>query len=380
MKKNRLAALLLAMAMSATVLTGCAGPEDVDTPDDGASTQAPDAGTSAPAELKLEVVSEDDSAMTLRYGEYTFEIDKTIPIKDRHIVGIFENVVHQFGQILDTGIHMAGDEYGAKCEQMGGTDWIADESIDIIDNLIASGVDGLIIAAIDEEAFTAAAHRALEAGIPVVGYNSPMEQEARWATVGVDVYSVAEAVVTPFLKDIYDTYGGGKILVFGSLADNEPTTRKKALMDVAASYGDGVFDILEVNVTGDDTAVYSAIENAMLANSDIVGAYSVNGAQYVFGQYLKDNDVGNMKSDKPIFTAGHDLFPESLENVKDGWESYLVSQDPVNQGYVPTKMLCDFYTNYDISVFEDVYLDPVVVNADNVQTYLDKLAAGELVL
>lgn len=380
MKKRRLFAMLLAVVMMASALAGCGGSNSSESSTtDTEKTEPKDITGEAPAELKLTVVEESDTAMTLQYGEYTFEIDKTIPIEKRHIVGIFENVASDFGQILDTGIRQAGTEYGSKTEQMGGTDWTADECINIIDNLIASNVDGLIIAAIDEEAFTAAAHRAMEAGIPVLGYNSPMEETARWATVGVDVYSVAKGVVTPFLESIYETYGGGKVLVFGALANNEPTTRKQALVDVAATYGDA-FEIIEVNVNGDSTEIYSAIENVMLANDDIVGAYSVDGAQFVFAQYLKDNDIGNMNSDAPIFTAGHDLFAESLENVKDGWESYLVSQDPVNQGYVPAMMLSAFYTNYDISVFENVILDPVVVDASNVQEYLDKLDAGELVM
>lgn len=378
------ATFAICSAVTAAMLMGCGADKTVDTSDLDTDAVTENATINTPAASApdgVKVISDDANTIQYAYGDYEFSVDKNVDIKDREIVAVFENVSIPFAQLLDSGITNAKNEYGINAYQMGGTAWDATESMDIIDSMINKGVDGLIIAAIDEDAFTKAAHKAMEAGIPVVGYNSPMtDTSARLCTVGVDVYSVAKSITDPLVKKVNDTYGGGKILLFGDLASNEPIKRAQALKDSVAEYPEGTFEILELHTTGDDAAVYADIENMMLANPDIVGAYSVNGLQYLFGKYLKSNDIGNNFGDEPIFCAGHELFEESLYNVRDGWETYLSSQDPTNQGYMPAKIFAEFYSNYDVSIFEDVTLEPIVVDKDSVEDYIKRVEAGEMVL
>lgn len=316
--------------------------------------------------------------VTVEYGGYTFEIDNSIPLKDREIVSVFENVSHPFGACLNAGIEAAAEEFSVNAYQMGGTSWDAAESVEIMDALVTKGVDVICIAAIDVDAFTAAAQRAMEAGVMVVGYNSPLNDEnQRMCHVGVDIYSVAKAVTDPLCEAVYNKYGGGKLLIFGDLAANEPVIRARALADSIASYPEGVFELIELNSNGDDASIYADIENAFNANPDIVGTYSVSGCQYLVAKYLKENGIGNvLTSDEPIYSVGHDLFEECLYNLLDGWEYLLVSQDPFNQGYVPIKLAVDFFTTYDVNSFVNTTLDPVVVSATEAQNYIDQINAG----
>lgn len=374
MKTKKLLALTLAVLMLAGIFAGCASKPAEITP--AADTSEPAAETQQPAAEATDAATDGDT-MTFEYAGYTFTIDKTVPLEDREIVSIFENVSHPFGACLNAGVEQAAADFGVNAYQMGGTSWNAAESVEIMDALVTKGVDVICIAAIDEDAFTAASKRAMEAGVMVIGYNSPMtDTSARLCHVGVDIYSVAYAVVEPMCKAIYDTYGGGKVLLFGDLAANEPYYRAKALRDCVATYPEGTFEIIELNSNQDDATIYADIENAFQANPDIVGTYSVSGCQYLAGKYLKENNIGHLDSDHPIYNAGHDLFEDCLYNVRDGWEAFLVSQDPFGQGYQPIKIAAEFFTNYDTSVFEDMTLEPIVVTKDNVQEYIDKLEAG----
>lgn len=370
-KKGRRVALLMSLAVLAGAVTGCssAGEETVS----DSTPQTADESAAAEGET-----SADSNIMTFEYEGYTFEIDTSIPIEEREFVSTFENVSHSFGTCLNAGVEAAAEEFGVNAYQMGGTSWDASETVEMMDALVTKGVDVICVAAIDEDAFTAASKRAMEAGVMVIGYNSPMsDTSARLCHVGVEIYDVAKAVTDPLCEAIYETYGGGKILLFGDLAANEPVTRSQALYDSIAEYPEGTFEVIELNSNQDDATIYSDVENAFAANPDIVGTYSVSGCQYLVGQYLKENNIGNvLTSDQPIYSAGHDLFEESLYNVRDGWEAFLVSQDPFNQGYQPIRIAYEFFTTYDTSVFEDITIEPVYVDESNVQEYIDQLEAG----
>ena len=324
------------------------------------------------------IIAHAEDNVTVEYGGYTFEIDKTVPLEDREIVSVFENVSHPFGACLNAGIEAAAEEFGVNAYQMGGTSWDAAESVEIMDALVTQGVDVICIAAIDADAFTAAAKRAMENGVMVIGYNSPLSDEnQRMCHVGVDIYSVAKAITDPLCEAVYNKYGGGKIMIFGDLAANEPVIRAQALQDSMAEYPEGTFELIEVNSPGDDASIFADIENAFAANPDIVGTYSVSGCQYLVAKYLRENEIGNvLTSNNPVYSVGHDLFEECLDNLLDGWEYLLVSQDPFNQGYMPIKIAADFFTDYDASVFQDTNLDPVVVGADEAQGYIDQINAG----
>ena len=365
-KRGRWIALVMSVATISGTIAGCSGTEKE-------TSELPEETADA-----AEETASDSNMVSFEYEGYTFEFDTSVPLEEREIVSTFENVSHSFGTCLNAGIEAAAEEFGVNAYQMGGTSWDAAETVEIMDALVTKGVDVICVAAIDEDAFTAASKRAMEAGTLVIGYNSPMsDTSARVCHVGVEIYDVARGVTDPLCKAIYDTYGGGKVLLFGDLAANEPVTRSKALYDSIAEYPEGTFEIIELNSNQDDATIYADVENAFAANPDIVGAYSVSGCQYLVGKYLKENNIGNvLTSDKPIYSAGHDLFEDCLYNVRDGWEAFLVSQDPFNQGYKPIEIAKDFFTTYDPSVFEDLTLAPVCVDSRNVQDYIDQLEAG----
>lgn len=370
-KRGNWIAAMMTSVLITSMLTGCSGSKAEDeTP---IAPEEQNETSEAPADD-----GEDSGIFKFEYEGYTFEIDTSIPVEDREIVSTFENVSHSFGACLNAGVEGAAEEFGINAYQMGGTSWDAAETVEIMDALVTKGVDVICVAAIDEDAFTAASKRAMESGVLVIGYNSPMsDTSARMCHVGVEIYDVAKGVTDPLCKAIYDTYGGGKILLFGDLAANEPVTRSEALYDSIAEYPEGTFEVIELNSNQDDAAIYADVENAFAANPDIVGAYSVSGCQYLVGKYLKENNIGNvLTSDHPIYSAGHDLFEDCLYNVRDGWEAFLVSQDPYNQGYKPIEIAYKFFTTYDTSVFEDLTLDPVCVDESNVQEYIDQLEAG----
>jgi ABC-type sugar transport system substrate-binding protein len=99
----------------------------------------------------------------------------------------------------------------------------------------------------------------------------------------------------------------------------------------------------------------------------------------MFGRVLKENNIGNMDSDKPIYSSGHDLTPnqEKLEQIRDGWISSAYSQNPYDQGYQAVKMLVDFYKTGDPASFKVLDTGVKCIDRTNVDEYFQMLEDGK---
>lgn len=144
MLKKKLVSVTLAAAMAAALLTGC-----------GSSNPEPDPAkesTSAPAE---------ESSKKLTYGF----VSKTTA--DPMFVGTYD------------GFAEACKELGIECVYRGTDDASAEKEIEIINQFIAQGVDGIAVIAADEDALQPVLQQAMDAGINVVSVDSATNAQSR---------------------------------------------------------------------------------------------------------------------------------------------------------------------------------------------------------
>ncbi|MEI6157137.1 MAG: sugar ABC transporter substrate-binding protein, partial [Atribacterota bacterium] len=73
--------------------------------------------------------------------------------------------------------------------------------------------------------------------------------------------------------------------------------------------------------------------------------------------------------------VGHDLMPETLDNIKAGATNASLSQNPYIQGYQPVKALFDYLTK-DVPL-ESMDTGIVKVDKTNVDEYLKRLEKGD---
>lgn len=324
----------------------------------------------------------EDPIKKFEMNGYTFEVDTSIPIEEREFVAIFENVAINFGQVLNYGAEKASKDFGAKCSLQGAQTWNVEETAQLTDTIIARGVDGLAIAAIDRDTMSAATVSALKKGIPTIGFNSdPGEDTGRLACVKADPVQGGYTCAKTVFDKVKETYGGGKILIICyNFSNNSPILREQGVQEALKEYDKDMFNLVYVELPGDDSAVYSGVENALAANPDTVGIICDGGSSGHTASYvLEDLGIGNNKGDKPIYLADHDVFEGSLVQIQEGWMTACISQDPVNQTYLSFKMLYDFYKTYDTSVFKDVSLDFIVVDEKAAPDWLKVIADGGIV-
>src|SRR5919204_1063418 len=110
-------------------------------------------------------------------------------------------------------------KYGAEdaCKILGCSyQWTGSESsnvkemVNAFNSAISAKVDGIAVALVDLKAFNAPVTKALNAGIPVVGYNADAPNSGRLAYIGQDLFVSGQEMG----KHIIDLVGSGDVALF----------------------------------------------------------------------------------------------------------------------------------------------------------------------
>lgn len=164
MKKRTLATLLV-VSMCASMLAGCgsSGSGSAST-ESNTNTEAPAAAEEEPQAEASEDASENASETSGTGLTYGF-VSKTTA--DPMFVGTYE------------GFEEACKELGIECVYRGTDDASAEKEIEIINQFISQGVDGIAVIAADEDALQPVLKQAMDAGIHVITVDSATNADSR---------------------------------------------------------------------------------------------------------------------------------------------------------------------------------------------------------
>jgi rhamnose transport system substrate-binding protein len=131
-----------------------------------------------------------------------------------HLVFVPKNLGNPYFDTANVGAQEAAAELGVTVTYLGSATADATEQIQLLNSLIAQKVDGLAISANDSDALMPAGRAAIEAGIPVVSWDSQIISEGR--TVHVN-QAVAEDIGRIQVQIIADLIGGkGQIAILSA--------------------------------------------------------------------------------------------------------------------------------------------------------------------
>ncbi|MBI5671668.1 MAG: sugar ABC transporter substrate-binding protein, partial [Chloroflexi bacterium] len=138
--------------------------------------------------------------------------------------------------------------------------------------------------------------------------------------------------------------------------------RETGARDVFDDYH-GINVLATVNTGTEPQEIYSAIENAMLANPSVTGILSLECCSITpAGEYVQRNNLTDS-----VTVVGFDLNPSTLQLVKDGVIAATVGQGPERQGYEAVMLLWKVATGEAIS---DVDTGAEIVDSSNIDQYL----------
>ena len=365
--RKRVLATMLSAAMAASLFVGCGGETSTDT----AATTDSSAATESSGDTT-------DAAG----GDYHFEI-------------IVKSYQSSYWQAAVTGIEQEAEAKGVtvNCTGPNAESDIADQ-VNMLNSAINNSPDGIGLAACDQDACLDALQTALDAGIPVVCFDSGIPNAPAGSvvsTVATDNYSAGATAADNLYPALKDQFGNGQVRVgevnqeatsesiinrglgfidkFAELAAKDGYTvavigNEKYVNDAKAeTVSEADADIvIEVAVPAQTTVELCATEAAAIMNkSDTIGMFGSN--QVAAEGILTANENLDVLGDK-ILAAGFDAGSVIKSAIKSGTMYGAVTQSPLAMGITTIDVLCDAAAGKSVT---DVPTDGYWYNADNME-------------
>jgi ribose transport system substrate-binding protein len=211
-----------------------------------------------------------------------------------------------------------------------------DEQIKVVENFITRGVDGMVLAPLDNKALVRPVEAASNAKIPVVIIDSGLESNKYASFVSTDNY-VGGKMGGDYLGKLIG--GKGNVLMLRYAVGSASTTnREQGFLDaIKENYPD--IKILSSDQYAGATRelAYTASQNLLSRyNTEVNGIFCPNESVTVsMTKALRDLGKGNGK----VKVVGFDTSVQSLRDLEAGDVQGLVVQNPVRMGYLGVKTL-----------------------------------------
>jgi len=242
-----------------------------------------------------------------------------------------------FDEIRD-GISAAAEELkdlGVRLEYRYVDNKSPDEGAAAIRDLVETGADGILFSAMDDEIIRESIDFAFGKGVPVVTFNSDVEQCKRICFVGQDLHKSGK-VAAGLMHQV--SVAHAKILVVtGSLKFQAHRSRVEGFKHGLLERGSSL-EIVKV-IEGFDRYpdTYSKLDQALTEHPDLAGIYMATGSVGACLEVIRQH-----RKEGRIRIVSNDLLPDVEQGMRDNIIDFTIVQNPHQQGYRSLRILYDF--------------------------------------
>jgi len=236
----------------------------------------------------------------------------------------------------------------------------AQKQAEAVDQLVASGVDGIAISATDAKLLKKAVDAAVAKGVPVVTFDSDVPGSKRFAYYGTDDFACGQQVGRELGKALADKG------VIGILAGNQTAPNLQARVR-------GVKDVIEKEFKGIkvlDTYYHAETPQDAVAKLEQVQAANpqINGWAFVGGWPLYTaNALDKIAGKAKVVTV--DALPPVLDYVEKGQVEIALGQKVYEWGYESVTMLMNNIVNNELPKDPIVKAELVPVTKANAASF-----------
>lgn len=248
-------------------------------------------------------------------------------------------------KIITNGISPFWDSMGKgvdaqKAELPGcNASWSAPDPADnnaqkqLFENARAAGANGIAVSPIEADAFASTINEAIDAGTPVITFDSDSPNSKRLAYIGTNNYEAGKRAGEAAVKLFPN---GAKLVAFvGNMSAQNANDRYRGFLDAVKGHNiEMLQDPFEDNKDAGKARqnVAEAITKFGDKINGFLGLYSYNGPAIV-DEVMKQN----LRSKVKIICF--DGEPKTLENLRKGLVDVTVVQKPYEFGRISTKLL-----------------------------------------
>lgn len=210
-----------------------------------------------------------------------------------------------------------------------------EEQVAILEDVISKNPDGIVIAASNSEATSAAIDEAIAAGIPVITADNMVTTDSYTsfiATNNLEAGAQAADFMLERLKEVYgDDLSGKAIAVVSSIAGAQVIDDRDAgflnrMAEIAPE-----LDVLEKQIADNDMSkAMNIAEDYITANPNLIGIFGDNN---VTGSGVS-RTITNLGMEDKVVAVAFDSDPEEIQGLESGSLYGLVLQDPYMMGYM----------------------------------------------
>lgn len=260
--------------------------------------------------------------------------EKVTSGKPLNIMVSYHDVSNEFAPFVKQGVEKADKELNVDARFIGPVGADADGQISEIETLLGD-MDGLAISAVSTDALSPLINRVIEAGIPVISYNTDNPDSKRLVFAGQDLVQSGRDAGEQMAK-VLD--GKGRVMITTIDAAAQWSLDREKGVREALDKVEGIEVVRTLNTGTDPQEIYAAIENAMLSDPGITGILSLECCSTpAAGEWVKRNgQAGKVK------VVGFDLLDQTVDLVADDVIQVTIDQAPARQGFEAVNLLVEF--------------------------------------
>jgi ribose transport system substrate-binding protein len=238
-----------------------------------------------------------------------------------------KGMAHQFWVTVKTGAEAAGRDLDVDVVWNGpDKETQIEKQINIFENMLAMGVNAVVLAACDENALNGPVDRAVARGIPIVTIDSGVTTNSPLSFVATDNEAGAEIAADTLVALIGGSGKVGLIPFVSGAATSE--MRERGFRRGLAKHPEAVLAAVQYSQSDEATGM-RVTEDMLTANPDIEGIFAANEAGCIGAARAIVGHGAAGRVRLVCFDAAEEQITALIEGVADA----LIVQNPYMMGY-----------------------------------------------
>ena len=257
------------------------------------------------------------------------------PARTLRIAVIPKGTTHEFWKSIHAGAARAARELGVEITWKGPQkEDDRAQQITVVEDFISRGVDGIVLAPLDDRALMRPVQDAVREKIPVVIIDSALQGSDFTSYVATDNYK-GGVLAARRLGELLN--GRGRIFLIRYQEGSASTVQREAgFYDTITKDFPGIVLLVKDQYAGATTeTAYQLAENLLSRFPDVDGVFAPNESS-TFGTLRALQEAG--LAGKIVF-VGFDSSPKLIQGLRDGDIQGLVLQNPDKMGYLGVKTI-----------------------------------------